>query len=89
MLNTDPKLCAGLCARTETVLRTRHYSPLTTKAYVFWVHRFLEKYWFCAPEDLGEKEVTAFLTDSLCERTSPHRLRIRLSARSFSFSDTS
>jgi integron integrase len=60
---TQGNLCAELCARTETVLRARHYSPLTTKAYVGWVRQFLETYWFCTPHDLGEREVTAFLSD--------------------------
>ncbi len=57
-----------LCARTETVLRTRHYSPLTIKAYVFWVRQFLQRYWFCKPDDLGEREVTAFLSDLALRR---------------------
>jgi integron integrase len=47
----------------ETTLRTRHYSPRTTTAYLYWVRKFLEQYWFCAPSDLGRGEVTAFLTD--------------------------
>jgi integron integrase len=63
MLVTPENQCAELVARTESVLRARHYSPLTTKAYVGWVRQFLERYWYCAPDDLGEREVTAFLSD--------------------------
>jgi Phage integrase, N-terminal SAM-like domain len=44
-------------------LRTRHYSPLTVKAYVFWVRHFLQRYWFCRADDLGEREVAAFLSE--------------------------
>jgi integron integrase len=47
----------------EISLKTRHYSPRTTTAYLYWVRKFLRQYWFCAPEDLGGREVTAFLTD--------------------------
>jgi integrase len=53
---------SGLCAETETTLRARHYSPRTTKSYVYWIQKFLKEYWFCKPDDLGEREVTAFLT---------------------------
>jgi integron integrase len=52
-----------LCARMETILRTRHYSPRTTKCYLYWVRKFLNQYWFCRSEDLGEREVSRFLSD--------------------------
>lgn len=74
--NTNRNLGADLCARTDTVLRTRHYSRLTTKAYIFWIH-FLQQYWFCTPDDLGESEVTAFLSTLHCGRTCPRLLRTR------------
>lgn len=52
-----------LCSRTETVLRTRHYSRSTIKSYIFWLRKFLERYWYCGLEDLGETEITEFLSD--------------------------
>jgi hypothetical protein len=45
----------------RTVLRLRHYSVRTEKAYVFWVRRFVN---FCErrhPRECGEREVVAFL----------------------------
>ena len=43
------------------VMRTKHYSIQTEKAYLSWIKRFI---WFNQkrhPQDLGEKEVTQFL----------------------------
>lgn len=63
MANTNRLSIAELCSRTETVLRTRHYSRSTITSYVFWLRKFLERYWYCPVEDLGETEITAFLSD--------------------------
>ena len=63
MANTNSLSIAELCSRTETVLRTRHYSRSTITSYVFWLRKFLERYWYCPVEDLGETEITAFLSD--------------------------
>ena len=63
MANTNRLSIGECCSRTETVLRTRHYSRSTTTSYVFWLRKFLERYWYCGLEDLGETEITAFLSD--------------------------
>ena len=63
MANTNPLSIRELCGRTETVLRTRHYSRSTISSYIFWLRKFLERYWYCGLEDLGETEITAFLSD--------------------------
>jgi integron integrase len=63
MANTNPLSIGDLCSRTETVLRTRHYSRSTISSYIFWLRKFLERYWYCGLEDLGETEITAFLSD--------------------------
>jgi integron integrase len=45
------------------VLRLRHYSRQTEKAYVAWVDRFLRFYGRRRPSELGAEEVKAFLSD--------------------------
>jgi integron integrase len=50
-----------LINRLRTVLRVRHYSWSTEKAYVDWVHRFIRFHGFCSPDILGEKEISSFL----------------------------
>ena len=51
-----------LLAAVRTALRTRHYSPRTEQAYVGWVRRFVRHHGNRDPLDLGEPEVTAFLS---------------------------
>ncbi|MGH9318407.1 MAG: integron integrase, partial [Vicinamibacteria bacterium] len=63
MSNTNRFSIGELCSRTETVLRTRHYSRSTITSYIFWLRKFLERYWYCGLEDLGETEIAAFLSD--------------------------
>ncbi len=63
MANTNRLSIGELCSRTETVLKTRHYSRSTISSYIFWLRKFLERYWYCGLEDLGETEITAFLSD--------------------------
>ncbi len=58
----DHNSIAEFCARAENTLRTGHYSPRTTKSYVYWNWKFLRDFWFSEPDDLREKEVTAFLS---------------------------
>jgi len=51
-----------LLDRIRLVIRARHYSPKTEKAYVSWVRRFVLFHGKRHPEALGEAEITAFLS---------------------------
>jgi len=53
----------GLLAEVRRAIRMRHYSRRTEQAYVRWVRRFVRFTGLRPPRDLGEPEVTAFLTD--------------------------
>ena len=43
-------------------LRGRRYSPRTEEAYVYWIRRFIRFHGRRHPKDMGEPEVTAFLS---------------------------
>lgn len=45
------------------VLRVRHYSPRTEECYVQWIRRFILFHGKRHPAQMGDAEVTAFLTD--------------------------
>ena len=51
-----------LLDRVRNRLRTRHYSPRTEKAYVSWIRRFILFHGRRHPDQMGEAEVTTFLT---------------------------
>jgi len=44
-------------------IRARHYSPRTEKSYVGWVRRFVRFHGLRHPAEMGEAEITAFLSD--------------------------
>jgi integron integrase len=50
-------------AATRRLLRTKHYSEKTEKAYLAWIRRFMRSYPGRDPRDLGPDAVNAFLTD--------------------------
>lgn len=52
-----------LLDQVRLALRTRHYSPLTEKAYVGWVRRFVLFHGMRHPREMGAAEIAAFLTD--------------------------
>jgi integron integrase len=57
-----------LLQRLRDAIRTRHYSPRTEEAYVWWVRRFVR---FCGrrhPRELGERDVTRFLSSLAVDR---------------------
>ena len=58
VLGSRPKLLD--CVREA--IRLRHYSPRTEQAYVAWIRRFVVFNGKRHPRDLGEHEVTAFLS---------------------------
>jgi site-specific recombinase XerD len=51
-----------LLDRLRQAIRTRHYSPRTEQAYVGWIRRFIAFHGKRHPRELGEPEVTAFLS---------------------------
>lgn len=51
-----------LLDRVRSALRARHYSRRTEKAYVAWIIRFIVFHDKRHPKDMGEREVTHFLS---------------------------
>lgn len=51
-----------LLDRLRTAIRLRHFSPRTEEAYAHWVRRYILFHRKRHPSDMGESEVTAFLT---------------------------
>ncbi|HKI95451.1 MAG TPA: phage integrase N-terminal SAM-like domain-containing protein, partial [Gemmatimonadales bacterium] len=54
---------SALLGELRRVLRARHYSRRTEEAYVGWVRRYVRYSGLRHPKELGEAEVTNFLTD--------------------------
>ena len=42
-------------------IRVRHYSPLTEKAYVGWIKRFIFFFDKRHPDDMGELEISTYI----------------------------
>jgi integron integrase len=53
---------ARLLDRVREAVRARHYSPRTEEAYVGWIRRFIRFNRLRHPRDMGEAEITAFLS---------------------------
>lgn len=51
-----------LLDRVREAIRTRHYSPRTEEAYVHWIRRYIFFHKLRHPTDMGQPELTAFLT---------------------------
>src|SRR5436309_10453302 len=51
-----------LLDRVRVAIRTRHLSPLTEEAYVFWIRRFIVFHGKRHPVEMAAPEVTAFLS---------------------------
>ena len=61
--DTKPKASGrGLLDVVRATLRSRHYSPRTEDAYVGWIRRFVRFHGRRHPREMGEAEVTAFLS---------------------------
>ena len=61
-------MATRLLGELRRALRVRHYSPRTEEAYVWWARRFVH---FCGrrhPRELGERDVTRFLTSLAVDR---------------------
>ena len=57
-----------LLGRLRRELRLRHYSPRTEEVYVAWVRRYVVFHGRRHPRELGEREISAFLTGLAVER---------------------
>jgi integron integrase len=57
-----------LLTRLRDAIRTRHYSPRTEEAYVWWVRRFVRFSGRRHPRELGERDVTRFLSSLAVDR---------------------
>ncbi len=57
-----------LLDRMRRLIRVRHYSPKTEKAYLHWVRRFILFHGRRHPETMGAEEVTAYLSHLATER---------------------
>ena len=57
-----PPSTEEIVRRTREVIRTRNYSRRTAKAYVGWIVRFLQFNRERDPRELGEREISRFLT---------------------------
>ena len=57
-----------LLDRVRGVLRARHYSPRTEESYVAWIRRFILFHGKRHPDEMGEPEITGFLSSLATER---------------------
>ena len=57
-----------LLDRIRQASRLRHYSPRTEEAYVGWIRRFIVFHGKRHPREMGEPEVTRFLTSLAADR---------------------
>jgi integron integrase len=51
-----------LLDQVRGAIRARHYSPRTEEAYVGWIERFIRHYDLRHPDEMGQQEVSEFLT---------------------------
>ena len=58
----------GLLDRVRRAIRARHYSPRTERAYVGWIERFIRFHRMRHPAEMGEREITRFLSWLATER---------------------
>jgi site-specific recombinase XerD len=68
--NTTPTRPPGsrLLARLREAIRVRHYSLRTERAYSDWVRRYIRYHGMRHPSQMGEAQVTAFLSSLANER---------------------
>lgn len=57
-----------LLDQTRDALRVRHYSLRTEATYIQWIRRFILFHGKRHPSEMGEREITAFLTDLAVNR---------------------
>lgn len=69
-----------LLDRVRHAIRSRHYSPRTEKAYIFWIRRFIVFHGKRHPDSMAEPEIARFL-EALATR-----LRVSASTQNQAFS---
>lgn len=70
-----------LLDRVRHAIRIRHYSRRTEEAYVGWIRRFIRFHHTRHPSEMGEREVTTFLTSlAIARRVSASTQNQALSA---------
>jgi integron integrase len=79
-LEAAPPAKPRLLDQVRGALRSRHYSPRTEKAYVFWIRRFIVFSGRRHPDTMAEPEITRFL-EALATR-----LRVSASTQNQAFS---
>ena len=52
-----------LLDRVREAIRVRHYSLRTEQTYIQWIRRYILFHHKRHPEEMGEKEITAFLSN--------------------------
>jgi hypothetical protein len=62
----------GLLDRLRTAVRTRHYSIRTEDAYAGWVRRFVLFHGKRHPDEMGEAEINAFVSDLATRGRAPN-----------------
>src|SRR5712692_6345239 len=77
-----------LLDRVRQELRSRHFSPRTEEAYVAWVRRFILHHGKRHPAEMGEAEITRFLSNLAVDRhVSPSTQNQALAALLFLYRD--
>jgi len=68
-----------LIDQVRRVIRAKHYSRRIEDAYVEWIKRYIFFHGERHPNDMGELEINAFLTDLAVNKnvsaSTPHALR--------------
>ena len=59
-----PSKSKKLLDRVRETIRLKHYSRKTEKTYVSWIRRFILFHGKRHPEEIGEREIEAFLFDN-------------------------
>ncbi|MGH7547073.1 MAG: integron integrase, partial [Gemmatimonadales bacterium] len=67
-LSADSPAPSSLLAQLRRAIRVRHYSRRTEEAYVGWVRRFVRFSGLRHPRELGERDVTRFLSSLAVDR---------------------
>jgi integrase len=80
----DVAFSSPFLERVRAAVRMRHYSIRTEQAYLHWVRRFILFHQRRHPEQMGEAEVAAFLSDlALRGRVAPATQNQALNALAF------
>jgi hypothetical protein len=57
-----------LLDRVRSAIRLRHYSYRTEQCYIEWIREFVRFHGMRHPDEMGEAEITAFLTHLAVDR---------------------